>query len=383
MGAHPGPQSLVFPDVRRRSVVTASFPATERWFAMTETIVAAISRFFTPELIGKLAAASGLDGKLAHEGVAAAVPAILTGLAGVAEKPDGARQLASAMAQQSPDMLRSLTGGLADLTPQLAESGSGMLSTLLGGAALPMLTSTLSRFLGVSDASARTLIAMVTPMIMGALGRAQAAQGLDAAGLARTLAQQKDAIAGAMPPGLANLLETSGLYAAANRAPSSPHVASFPSAPAMARASVDPQASATRWPLWTLAALVALGALLWYGWERTPTPAPTAMAPAAPTSVAFLAKTPEGWVAVRDNVYVNTDVYTPAGEKIGAIKYVLNAPNGNSQAAVIGVARVLGIGEKDICVPVSAFKRVPQGSENRIVLDISKDGLLAVPPFQQ
>jgi hypothetical protein len=28
------------------------------------------------------------------------------------------------------------------------------------------------------------------------------------------------------------------------------------------------------------------------------------------------------------------------------------------QAAVIGVARVLGIGEKDICVPLSAFKRV-------------------------
>jgi hypothetical protein len=220
-------------------------------------------------------------------------------------------------------------------------------------------------------------------MIMGVLGRTQAAQGLDAAGLARTLAQQKDAIAGAMPAGLANLLDASGLYTAANQAPSSPHISNFPSAPAMARASADTRASATRWPLWTLAALVALGALLWYGWDRTPTPAPTAKAPAAPAPIAFLAKTPEGWVVVRDTVYANSDVYTPAGEKIGAIKYVLNAPNGNMQAAVLGVARVLGIGEKDICVPLSAFKRVPQGSENRIVLDISKAALLSIPPFQQ
>ena len=70
-------------------------------------------------------------------------------------------------------------------------------------------------------------------------------------------------------------------------------------------------------------------------------------------------------------------------KKIGAIKHILNAPSGNMQAAVIGVARVLGIGEKDICVPLSAFKRVPQGNDSRIVLDISKDGLLAIPPFQQ
>jgi hypothetical protein len=198
------------------------------------------------------------------------------------------------------------------------------------------------------------------------------------------LTQQNDAIAGAMPAGLSKLLDASGLHAAmTNQTSSSPYVTNSPSAPAMARGSPDARASAGRWPLWTLAALIGLGALLWYGWDRTPAPAPTAKAPAAPAPVAFLAKTPESWVAVRDTVYADKDVYNPAGEKIGAIKYILNAPNGNMQAAVIGVARVLGIGEKDICVPLSAFKRVPQGGENRIVLDISKDGLLVIPPFQQ
>ena len=91
---------------------------------MAEDIVAAASRFLTPELIGKLATASGLDSKHAQEGVAAAVPAILSGLAGVAGKADGARQLTSVISQQSPDMLRSLAGGLSDLTPQFAEEGS-------------------------------------------------------------------------------------------------------------------------------------------------------------------------------------------------------------------------------------------------------------------
>ena len=60
---------------------------------MADNIVAAVSRFLTPELVGKLATASGLDKTLAHEGVTAAVPAILSVLAGVASKPDGARQL--------------------------------------------------------------------------------------------------------------------------------------------------------------------------------------------------------------------------------------------------------------------------------------------------
>ena len=51
---------------------------------MTDNIVSTISRFLTPELIGKMASASGLDRSVTQKATAAAVPAILSGLAGLA-----------------------------------------------------------------------------------------------------------------------------------------------------------------------------------------------------------------------------------------------------------------------------------------------------------
>ena len=78
---------------------------------MTDNIVSAISGYLTPETIGKLAALTGLDSSLAQRAVAAAVPSMLSGLADVAAKPGGARQLANAVADQPADILSNLASG--------------------------------------------------------------------------------------------------------------------------------------------------------------------------------------------------------------------------------------------------------------------------------
>ena len=57
---------------------------------------------------------------------------------------------------------------------------------------------------------------LLTPVIMGILGREQKAAGLDAGGLARMLNGQKEQIADALPSGLSSLLEDSGLYESMN-----------------------------------------------------------------------------------------------------------------------------------------------------------------------
>ena len=104
-------------------MVTAYLSGNERWFRHAATLS---TRYpvLTPELVGKLATASGLDKTLAHEGVAVAVPAILSGLAGVAGKPDGARQLASAIAKQSPDLLAISPERARRPPPRLAQRGA-------------------------------------------------------------------------------------------------------------------------------------------------------------------------------------------------------------------------------------------------------------------
>jgi hypothetical protein len=77
---------------------------------MTDNIVASVSRFLTPELIGKLTSAANLERNVGQRAKAAIVPAILSGLAGVAGTPAGQRQLANVVAQQPSDMLGNARG---------------------------------------------------------------------------------------------------------------------------------------------------------------------------------------------------------------------------------------------------------------------------------
>jgi hypothetical protein len=178
---------------------------------MSNDLISAISRFLTPEVVGKLASASGLDSATAQSGVTAVVPALLSALAGVANRPGGAQQLATAAANQPTDILGSIAASLTG-SAQVAENGTSLLSSLLGGDALGLLASAVSRFTGIGEGTTRTLMGLLTPLIMGFLGREQRAAGLDANGIARMLTGQKEQIEAAMPFGLSRLLGTSGLY---------------------------------------------------------------------------------------------------------------------------------------------------------------------------
>ena len=66
-----------------------------------------------------------------------------------------------------------------------------------------------SRASGLASNQARDLMAMVAPLVMGALGRAWAEQGLDASGLAGLLAGERSRESGALG-GLAGLLDRDG-----------------------------------------------------------------------------------------------------------------------------------------------------------------------------
>src|SRR5215831_1603547 len=116
---------------------------------MTNSILSAMTSLLTPEVVGRLASACGLNPSTAQTALGAAIPSILSGLAGVAGRPGGAQQLANAVAAQPADILGRITGGLAG-SAQAADRGSSLLSSLLGGGALGLLASTVSRFVGIS-----------------------------------------------------------------------------------------------------------------------------------------------------------------------------------------------------------------------------------------
>jgi hypothetical protein len=364
---------------------------------MSENIVSAVSRFLTPELIGKMASASGLDRSTAQSAVGACVPAILSGLTELASKPGGARQLADAIAEQPAGLLSNLAATLSG-SAQSADKGGGLLASLLGGGVLNTLVSTLSRFIGIGEGSTRTLMGLLSPVILGVLGREQRAAGLEAGGLARMLMGQKDQIAAAMPSGLSDLLGARSRLHEGIETPRSGEARTYDAPqPAYTRtattnvhraASEPARTSGSNWPYWVLP-LLALGGLLWYLLPGGQTPstetktanAPTQFVPGAASKLTYLTKAQPDWMPI--GAFYQQDIYNRAGEKIGSIKELLVGPDGRIHAAVVGVGSFLGIGEKDIAVPLSALHMERRDDGRRITIDVMKETLQTAPAFEQ
>ena len=180
---------------------------------MSVNLVSLASQYLTPDLIAKIASALGLDRSLVGKAVTALMPSLLGSFANVASTQDGARKLASAVSQQSPNILDSLR--LNDLVARASRrsinGGMSTLSSLLGSSAVPALAGAVGKFAGIGQGPSSSLIGMLAPAVLGLLGKQQAAQGLDASGLAQLLASQKSNISAALPAGFSNLMTEAGL----------------------------------------------------------------------------------------------------------------------------------------------------------------------------
>ena len=256
---------------------------------MYGNVVSAVSQFLTPDLVAKIATASGIsDHTMTQKAIGAAVPAILSCLASFASKPEGARQLAGTMAKQSPHVLENLTSMIGG-SGQLADTGKNVLSSLLGGPSFASLAKTIGKFSGIGEGVTGSLLGMLTPIILGVLGR-EAGSGVSS--LTQLLASQKDSFAAAMPAGLSDLMRTSGLNnQIGSVAPAASRADETYRAPreiegSMAHAvSATRSASSSKWMYWALP-ILALAGLAWYflqGDDRSTRP--VAVAPQATTTV--------------------------------------------------------------------------------------------------
>ena len=178
---------------------------------MATNLVSVVMQFLTPDMIAKIASVLGLDRNVAQKTIAGAIPALLASLADVASTPNGARQLTNTLTQQSDSLenLKNLVGGAGQNL--VADSGSNMLSGLFGGGTLDTMAQTIGKFAGIGEGTSKSLLGMLGPVVLGALGQQQRSMGLDASGLASLLTSQKDQIAAAIPSGLADQLSAAGL----------------------------------------------------------------------------------------------------------------------------------------------------------------------------
>jgi hypothetical protein len=179
---------------------------------MAANLVSLVSQFLTPDMIGRIATALGLDRNKVQSAISAIVPALLAAFNNTATQPGGAQKLADAAKEQAGSLgnfASMLSGGGQS---SLLEKGTQMLSSLVGGQNRNALTDAVARFSGLGQGATGSLLGMLAPAVMGIIGQHQGAtRALDANGIANLFANQKDNIAAALPSGLGNLLSGTGL----------------------------------------------------------------------------------------------------------------------------------------------------------------------------
>jgi len=253
---------------------------------MAINLVSLVMQFLTPDMIGRIASALGLDRNNTQTAIGAAVPGLLAGLSGVAAQPGGAQKLIDAVRQQTGAL-----GSFANMIgasgrSSLIEEGSQILSSLLGGRDQTALAGAVGKYAGLGQNASGSLLGMLAPIVMGTIGQQQGTRSLDAGAITSLLSSQKDNIVAALPAGFANLLGGTGLLdslggAARTATAAAGQTARVTTSAARAIGDTGERAAAVslNWLYW-LIPLLAIVALLIYFFAR---PAEQVVQPSVPT----------------------------------------------------------------------------------------------------
>ena len=131
-----------------------------------------------------------------QQAIGAALPVLLSALARNAAKPEGATALHEALVNDHDgSVLDNLSGAVSrtDLT-----DGNAILGHVLG-ARRPAVETGVSRLSGLDPSRVTQLLAVLAPVVMGALGKVQRQQNLDPSGLATALAGETQGLQKATP----------------------------------------------------------------------------------------------------------------------------------------------------------------------------------------
>jgi len=173
---------------------------------MATNLVSLVMQFLTPEMIGRVATALGLDRNMLQTAIGAAVPGLLAGFSGVATQPSGAQKLVDAAKQETGTLgkFAELVGGGGQSA--IIERGSQLVASLLGARDQSALVSALGQFAGLGQAKSGSPLGMLAPILMGTVAQQQGPRNLDASSMANLFASQKDNIASALPADFGKLL---------------------------------------------------------------------------------------------------------------------------------------------------------------------------------
>ena len=166
--------------------------------ALTEMLTQQLSAGAISQLSSKIGADEGTTGKA----VGMAVPLLISALARNSSTPEGAEALSQAVARDHDGSILDDVKGFFGAGG--SANGAGILSHVLGDQRTTAEQG-LAQSSGLDPGAAGQLLETVAPLVMGALGKTQQQQGLDASGLSAFLGDQHQQ-AQASAPGLMGML---------------------------------------------------------------------------------------------------------------------------------------------------------------------------------
>lgn len=147
-----------------------------------------VGGLLTPDNIGAIGKALGMDSAQVQKGMNVADAAVLGSLSKTAQAPGGMESLTKLMPQDaggSPtDMISSLLGSLSG-----GGTSADMMNNVLGGG-VNAISGTLSQSLGFD---VKPLLTMAVPMVMGVLAKTAKSQNMNSAGVSKMLKDESQA----------------------------------------------------------------------------------------------------------------------------------------------------------------------------------------------
>jgi sporulation protein YlmC with PRC-barrel domain len=114
--------------------------------------------------------------------------------------------------------------------------------------------------------------------------------------------------------------------------------------------------------------------------DSAATPAPKTGTDTAAASGSYLTEQAETQVSAND--YIGKGVYNADNKSIGDVNDLIFEEKGGIVAAVIGVGGFLGIGEKDVAVPMDKITVGRENNEVKLTTTETAEALQAAPEFK-
>ncbi|MEZ4861962.1 MAG: DUF937 domain-containing protein [Caldilineaceae bacterium] len=158
------------------------------------------------QLVDQISRQLGTDPATTQSAIGAALPMLLGAVSRNAASASGAQSLHKALNQHDGAIFNDLLNAVTN--PNKLADGEKILGHVFGGRQASV-NQGLSQLSGLSSENSAQLLAILAPIVMGALGQTQRSNSLDADGLATLLGGQRHSFDGPLG-GLVGLLDMDG-----------------------------------------------------------------------------------------------------------------------------------------------------------------------------